>query len=221
MNHLHLMSFCTGLAAASALAQAQSGDTIFVNDFQTCPAAIALGDGSVRNLVTRAAVSYGSYPQQRLNADLTEWDGIWGHNSVNDPVTPWPGVGGASPVIQAFPRAGYFCAHFHAPADAGSRIGHFSNPTLIQGPNLTMAISRNGGDFVNNLPTAGCLAANVPSADANLVNWKFTANAPGSYCNLQVDSDYYVNVMFTDAQSTFHCGAAAVNCSLAVISYHN
>ena len=131
------------------------------------------------------------------------------------------GVGGSTPVITSFPRGGYICAHFHTVANANGLLGNFSNPSLVQGPNLTMAISRRGGDFASDLPTPGCVAANVPTADSNMVRWKFTANAPGSYCNLQVDSDYYVNLMFTEAGSDVECFPEVPICRLGSVSYHN
>jgi hypothetical protein len=84
-----------------------------------------------------------------------------------------------------------------------------------------MAISRRCGDFDDYMETVGCLARDIPTSDAVLVRWKFTANAPGSFCNLQPDTDYYVNVIIGDPASTDGCPAWSSTCTVGTVSYHN
>lgn len=93
-----------------------------------------------------------------------------------------------------------------------------------------MAISTRCGDFTQALPTPGCLAdaaygelpwTGVPTADKPLVGWKFTPNAPGSWCNLQPNQDYWVNLMFANPLDFFNCNAAESTCVLGTVSYHN
>lgn len=215
--------FAVFAACSIARAAYASADTIFSDGmdppFTGCPATIQTDDGP-RYRVTVSSVSYGVYQAQRTNLDVTDWDGLWGYNAVVGPVTPWPGVGGAAPVIVQFPRSGYLCAHFHTDAAAG-RNGSFSNPSYVAGPNVTMAISTRGGDFDTWLPTPGCLKANVATSDASLVRWKYSPNAPQDWCNLQPDTDYYVNVMFTNHASTTQCAPTAQSCVIGSVSYHN
>jgi len=215
--------FCLLLAlpATSAMADGVWGEVIFGDRFDasidSCPPVVTLPDGSTRNLVARASISYGVYQAERSNVDVTEWDNMWGYNNVQLP-TPrvWPGVGGAAPVIRVFPARGYLCMHFHTPANMSAFSGTFSNPSYVAGPDVTMAISALPGDFSAALPSPGCLVRDAPTSDHNLVLWKGTPNAPGSWCNLQPDSDYYANVTFA---SVNECSTA--NCVIGSVSYHN
>ena len=199
-----------GTTASIAVSPASAG---------SCPTTITTQYGT-RTLQTTSAISYGAYPQQRPSVDLSQWDNIWGHNSVSDAGTPWPGVGGSSPVLRSFGRGNYVGAHFRTTSST-SVSGNFSNPTLAAGPNATMAISTVCGDFSDHLPTPGCLVTNVATADANLVRWKMTANNPSGSCNLQPNTDYYVNWMLHDATSDTECPAGSTTCNLSAVSYHN
>jgi len=204
----------------SASAVGTSSDITVTAPVAGCPTTITTSDGP-RTLLTTSGISYGVYPQQRPNVNVTEWNNIWGYNNTTaSSPTPWPGVGGASPVLRNFTRTSYIGAHFRT-GSSTSWTGNFSNPSFAAGPNVTMAISTVCGDFSDHLPTPGCLTQDVPTADANLVKWKFTTNAPGSYCNLQPNTDYYVNMMFTDHTSTVECSAGLSVCNLSAVSYHN
>ena len=219
--------------ALPAMAGPLQDDGLFADGFDEstdCPAIIETPAGP-RTRVLRADISYGVYQAQRRGVDITEWDGLWGYNSVTGPVTPWPGVGGAAPVIRVFPRDGYIAAHFRTP-DSGSplRSGGFLNPSYVAGPNVVMAISRRCGDFTEHLDTPGCLVSTqygsppwtgVPTADMPLVQWKQTPSAPTAWCNLRPGTDYWVNAMFADPLDTENCRASATNCVLGTVSYHN
>lgn len=199
-----------------------------------CPAAITTPDGA-RTLLTTSGISYGVYPTQRPGVNLSEWTNIWGYNDTTSstPVA-WPGVGGASPVIRQFTRTSYVGVHFKTGSNT-AMTGSFKNPTFAPGPNVVMAISTACGDFSEHLPTAGCLAdhlvganpwTGIPTSDANMIQWKFTTNAPGSWCNLQPNTDYYVNMTFADHTDTGggtppECATTATTCNLAPVSYHN
>ena len=145
-------------------------------------------------------------------------------------------MNGAGPVIRDFLRTGYVAAVFKTPKPGdpnwkADRNGSFLNASFGGGPNVTMSISRKCGDFNADpsnigtgpgqyMPTKGCLRTNVPVGDANLVLWKFTSNAPGSYCNLQPDTTYYVNIMFTDPTSRTQC-PNPTKCVVATLYNHN
>jgi hypothetical protein len=221
------------LALTVMCSPALAADRLFADSFEapsSCAATITTPIGP-RTRVTVADVSYGVYQAQRRGIDLREWDNFWGYNNTTSPRVGWPGVGGASPVIRVFPRAGYLALHFRTPdlPAAASMTGGFSNPSFVAGPNVIMAISTHCGDFERHLPTPGCVVhresagadpwSGVPTSDANLAKWKFTPNAPGSQCNLQPATDYYVNV--TLANDATDCPIPRTSCVVGVVSYHN
>jgi hypothetical protein len=221
-RHIAAMSILA-LACGNSRAVDLWGQEIFHDAFEdagSCPSNIILPDGSERSLLVHANITYGNYPQVRPYVDVRFWDNVWGYNNTVSPQVGWPGVGGAAPVIGLFPRVSYTAAHFHTPVTSGSN-GSFSNPSYVNGPPITMAISRRCGDFDDYMETVGCLARDVPTSDAVLVRWKFTANAPGSFCNLQPDTDYYVNVIIGDPASTDGCPAWSSTCTVGTVSYHN
>lgn len=182
-----------------------------------CPAVAHTAWGD-KALVARAAITYGATGQRPRSLDISTWDGLLGFGETSIVATPWPGVGGAAPVIRSFPRNGYVCAKFRTPANVGTRSGNFSNPSYLRdlSPTLTMSISRNGGDFAGGLDTPGCLVRNVYAKDGNLIHWKGTPNAPASWCNLAPNTEYYLNITFGDTP-----GCAGATCALGVVSYHN
>lgn len=209
--------------AGTAFAQSYLNDALFADSFEVmgaCPAQINTPNGA-RALLYRSDISYGVTQPKRANMNLDQWDNLWGYNNTTSPMTPWPGVGGASPVVLAFRRGSYFGAHFKTPSVAAGMSGNFVNPSFFGGPNVTMAISTVCGDFSNYLPTPGCLREDVPTSDANLVLWKFTSNASDHWCNLQPDTHYYVNIKNTDPTSNLECPPNRGTCPVAPLSYHN
>lgn len=195
---------------------AVSDDTIYQNGFEAlaCPAIIMAPDGP-RTWLKRSNVGYGAYPGvngTRSNVDITEWDNVWGYNGTQPgPPWPWPGVSGSAPIFKNFRRDSYVALHFHTPAAPNPFLAStFVNPTANPGPGLTMAISYACGDFYASLPTAGCLKEDVPSADAPMVYWQFRDTSPATACNLMPNTDYWVNIMQTDRNSTVECSSSTV-----------
>lgn len=217
------IALAAALPCAAITASAQGNDALFATSFEitACPPLIDTPNGA-RALLYRSDISYGVGQATRQNMGLSEWDNLWGYNNTTTPgSTPWAGIGGASPVVLAFTRRSYFGAHFRTPTTPGTMSGNFSNPSFYGGPNVTMAISTVCGDFSDHLPTPGCLADDVPTSDANLVSWKFTPNAPNSWCILQPNTDYYVNIKNTDPTSNVECPVSRSRCPVAPVSYHN
>jgi len=185
------------------------GEVVFADAFEglaTCPSTVLVPDGTTRTRLFNSNISYGVFPPFRPAAYLGEYDNIWGHNTPYDGVTAWPGVAGAAPVIKEFHRWNYIAAHFRTPSTVSPGFAsRFVNPTAIGGPNSTMAISRACGDFANHLPTPGCLSRDVPTADAQMVYWQFSTWSPQTACNLETDTDYYVNIIQSDEDSHTEC----------------
>ncbi len=195
--------YCATTQAAGVYNGVTAGTCPVIPPTQGCPATVA----GLR-LVTRATVCTGALCLIPHSADLTTWEGLFG--------APWPGVGGAAPVIKGFPRDGYICAKFATPA-AATYTGTMYNPSYLRdlSPTLTVAISRTGGDWSTGLTTPGCLRSNVYASDAQLMLWKGTTNAPASWCNLPPGGTYYLNIRYGNP------GCGSVACALGIVSYHN
>jgi hypothetical protein len=179
-----------------------------------CPATITTATDGTRTLLGLSDVQYTLFNTVRHGVVLTEWDNVWGYNNntATSPV-PWPGVTGSEPRILAFKRDSYVGIHFKTPAAPQAGLaGTFINSASAGGPNLTMAISTACGDFSANLPTPGCVKANIPSADSLLSYWNFGGGNPAGVCNLAPNTDYYVNMMMTDKASTVECAASSQVC---------
>lgn len=220
-------------ALVPMLCMAQASDTIFDDGFEynslACPAVMVPPDGVPRTRKTSAGVSYGVYPATRL-VQLFEYDSLWGYNSTTGPVTPFPGVGGASPVINGVRNTDYVAVHFRTPAAPNGLTIEFNHPSYIGFPvnydrqYLTMVVSQQCGDFTLQFsPTQGCMREMVPASDAALVYAKFTPNAPTSWCNLYPDTDYYVNMMFShpDVICKTQSGNPTPICLMGTVEYNN
>lgn len=156
----------------------------------------------------------------RSSMTVTEWDNIWGHFNSTDAVKAWPGYGGSGTTLMQFARTNFLAAHFKTPANAtsGSTLnGYFIYPVNLPGPNADMKISKTCGDFSPDTSNPGCLATNVATSDEALVRWKFTPGNTAAYCILQPNTDYYVNIKFTDPNSTVECAAGSTICPLPTV----
>jgi hypothetical protein len=189
------------LLAASV--PAIGGDVIFANGFEggVCPSEITLPDG-VRTRQLVGDIGYGP-PGTRENVSLTEWDYIWGFATANDAAPePWPGVLHSTPYVRNFQRWGYVGLHFRTSSGPDGLWGRFSTYPP-NAPAITMSISRTCGDFSENLPAQGCLASDVPF-DGLLVSW-WLGTGPATWCPLEPESEYYVNITIADPQSDAAC----------------
>jgi len=103
-------------------------------------------------------------------------------------------------VFKQFHRWNYVAAHFHTPATVPPGMyGSYVNPASVASPYTTISISRACGDFAQQLPSPGCLARDVPSADTRTIFWQFNTSSPTIACDLRPDTDYYINVIQADA----------------------
>ena len=153
----------------------------------------------------------------RHAVDLTLWDNIWGHISESDDVTPWPGVPGTSPTIWTIGKTQYVGALFHTTSSLGLS-GHYVNVSYGRGPNLDMSISPTCGDFTGG-GQLGCVKTNIPSDGSALVSWRM--HDPSSFwCALSPNTDYYLNVRFTDPNTTGPgCVIGGTTCESTIENY--
>jgi hypothetical protein len=193
-------------AALSLPAQAALPEFIFHNSFDDPSSCSVPG-------LTRAFssdITYGAFTNPvRYAVSVVEWNNIWGHFNANDGVTPWPGVNGTSPVLQDFRRSNFLAAHFRTGTNT-SRFGSFYT-TYANSPNIDMAISRQCGDFT--YVEAGCIQTNVPRNAERLGTFTFATNN-ATKCILQPNTDYWVNMKYTNQVPTSGCPSGAEYCPL-------
>lgn len=201
-----------------AAATSQTSDTIFSDEFDAayvCPQSITTGTDT-RTLRTVSDIIYlPNTGHVRHNVDVTVFDNIWGHISELDGLTLWPGVPGASPTIKTIGKTEYVGAKFHTPANVLPTVnGTFKHVSYGGGPDLDFSISRVCGDFES---VEGCSISGAAADDNSMVRWRMGTGSR-FYCGLEPDTDYYVNIRFTDRTPTGpDCGSTA--CSSTIQQY--
>ncbi len=159
--------------------------------------------------VTYTDVYYGAYPANvRQGVNAQEWGALWGHFNPTDAELAWPARNGSQPTLISFRQNSYLAAHFKTGASTVP-YGFFLFPFLAA-PSMDMAISTTCGDFT--ATPSGCQAT-AGSSGGNLVSWTFATNNP-TKCILQPNTDYWVNMKYTDPNSTSVCGGGASICPL-------
>ena len=196
--------------------------TVLPVDNGGCPATIlsgGLGSQALTRLTT-STISYGIYPTPTRTADTRNWENIWGHASSTDNVTLWPGPDSSTPVIRDFGRTTYLAAQFHVPAGfsttAFGQYGHANNPP---GPPVTASFSTTCGDF-SPQPGTGCVVQQWPDDLSSALFWKSQSTNP-SFCPLQPDTDYYLNMKLSDPATTTWCSAGSATCVVYLQQLHN
>jgi hypothetical protein len=191
------------LLLLTAVSQTPPPDAIFqdgYDDGADCPALIqgSTGTLALREISDILYLPYDSHV--RRNMDVTQWDNIWGHIDEFDDLTLWPGVPGASPTIRTVARNEYIGARFHVPLDALPTLsGRFKHVRYGGGPNVDATISRSCGDF--EARAQGCRAVNWMSNDNPTLMWR-VSSSNRFYCHLEPGTDYFLNIRFTDPQTT-------------------
>lgn len=190
-----MISIAALLLAAATSQTAAEG--IYKDSFDAganCPATIDSPHGLL-NLRHVSDIWY--YPAGvRQTVDVTDFANIWGHISALDGLTDWPGVPGASPTIKTIGRHEYVAAAFHVPADALPTLsGIMKHVMYWGGPPIDASISRTCGDFDPAEPY--CSAYGSPPNDNAMLRWKL-GNAQRTYCRIDSDTTYFLNIRFTD-----------------------
>jgi hypothetical protein len=180
------------------------------------------GPANLTGRLMTSDISYGAYnPQARPDVDVTEWNNIWGYAGVTDPSPPmpWPGVDGAGPVIREFARNKFLAAHFNTGATPMIQ-GSWAYQSNIGGPNIDVVVSTVCGDFSENTTYPGCSLYNIYSdGQASLKYFSNGGNAGRTQCSLQLNTDYYLNVRYTDPTSSVECPAGSATCPMFLINH--
>lgn len=195
------MIHLAALLLASAVSQTSDG--VFQDSFDagaSCPASISTPTG---NLTLRRISDIWYLPGSghvRHNVDVTSWDNIWGHINELDALLLWPGASGASPTIRSIGKTEYVAAKFHVPGDVLSTLnGTFKHVLYGGGPNVDATISRTCGDFDTLEP--GCWIHDDPANDEAMLRWRLSSGNR-FYCHLDANTDYFLNIRFTDPHTT-------------------
>jgi hypothetical protein len=129
----------------------------------------------------------------------------------------WPGNFGDS-ISLSLNRNMYISAQFTTNLLSERGRFQFSTPGNTQGPAsaVTIAISECPGDFTTHLDQNVCLKSVGPSGS---MKWATDASASGSYCKLENNTTYYLNIVHsitaadnysTSACDSTYCGILAV-----------
>jgi hypothetical protein len=168
-----------------------TGDGIFRDgmDSDDCP------DGRI----VQSDIAYGDVTL--TDVDVTVFENLWGRVADSGPPTPWPGLSGSTPLILDFTKTGYLAAKFHTSPDPSDMLqGMFKYTSYpFMGPDLDVSISGQCADF--SPEQTSCVWSNVAPIDQGFLYWRFSAGDL-FHCQLQPDTDYYVNVRFNDPTAT-------------------
>lgn len=185
------------------------GQEIFNNSFddpKRPPAVLIVPDGTRRMYLPSSDIFYGVFRSPTRRVSTTEWKSVWGANGALVPLQDFPLVRGAAPTLANFARDSYVCVHLAMPFEIQTGLADsFVIPVEIGGPNVTMAISTQCGDFTNHLPTPGCIKRGVTTSGDKAVSWNTTGVNPNTVCNLVRGGDYYVNVIQVDQDRQTEC----------------
>ena len=196
------MIHIAALLLASAVSQTQP-DAILQDSFDAgaaCPASIETSTGTL-SLRRMSDIWYlPGNAHVRHNVNVTDWDSIWGHMTELDGQMLWPGAPGASPTIRSIGKTEYVAAKFDVPADVLPTLsGTFKHVMYGGGPNIDATISRTCGDFSTLQP--GCWVHDDPANDVAMLRWRVNSGNR-SYCSVQPGQTYFLNIRFTDPQTT-------------------
>ncbi|MBO9665098.1 hypothetical protein [Dokdonella sp.] len=209
-----MLPFVPLLLAASV---AVTDDAVLADGFEipftACSATIS-SPYAARSLLMHSYVTYGVQTiTNRPWVWLVEWDNIWGYSSAADTHrAPWPGVNGAGPVIREFGRYNYVGAHFNTGPNSANKYGYFIYPTNVGGPNIDLRISQTCGDFSDSPANPACSVPDKASDGSPTMRWWVKQGNVNTYCNLQPNTDYYLNIRFTNPSSTVECRASETIC---------
>jgi hypothetical protein len=192
--------------------------TVLPADNGGCPATIYTGNQALTRLTT-STISYGIYDLTRT-ADTRNWENIWGHVSNTDNAQLWPGPTSSQPVIRDFGRTTYLAAQFHVPAGfSTTAFGQYLHANNPPGPPVTASFSTTCGDF-SPQPGTGCVVQQWPNDFSSALFWKSQSQNP-SFCPLQPDTDYYLNMKLSDPATTTWCSAGSATCYVYLQQLHN
>ena len=187
----------------SVVAQASNTDN--------CPAG--------RQTIGDICYSYGLGSSCANASDVTKFENIWGRTGPSTPITPFPGAQFFA-VIKNLQKTGYIAAKFTVPEDLPlNQWGLFTHGETITGPNLTMKVSSQCGDFSTPIVEPLCLRTDMPPGQP-MVKWRVPTAAGVVGCTVVPGQTYFVNLKVTDPATT-HDDCSGATCKATVQHNHN
>jgi hypothetical protein len=199
-----------------------TADTIFKDGFEIfipgCPNTISAPGGS-RSILEVSDIYYGAdHTHYRHDWPVFKWDFIWGHAQYDDPEVAWPGINGSGPLINEFGRYDYVAARFNPGSNHTGYYGYLTYPATGGGPNIDIRISQTCGDFSAAPSNPACSKTGVVSSGDPSIYWRVGSGNVNLYCVLQPNTNYYLNIRFTNPASTTECRASQTECPITLIN---
>ena len=169
-----------------------------------------------RQTVADVCYSYSLGSSCANGTDVTRFETIWGRAAPAETPVPFPGRQYFA-VFKNMQKTGYIAAKFTVPLTGlpANQWGQFSHGETLPGPNLTMAVSSECGDFQPE--EASCVRSDQPPGGL-LSRWKVPTSATTG-CTLVPGQTYYVNFKMTNPPAT-HDDCAGSTCNVTVQSNH-
>jgi hypothetical protein len=151
---------------------------------------------------TTAQVCYaiGAGPINCTTRDMTQYSGLFGHQTPTDTAIDFPGYDGLSIVLKDASKAAgsYFATQFTMPAalDAHEFGKVYKGETYGTHP-MTFSISPTCGDFTSVPNASQCSGIQTVPSDSFGVAWKNSINTAIAACPLTPGQSYYLNFKFT------------------------
>lgn len=172
-----------------------------------------------RQTVADVCYSYSLGSSCANGTDVTKFENIWGRMAPQQTPTPFPGEQFFA-IFKNMQQAGYISAKFTVPATGLPPLqwGMFSHGESLSGPNVTMAISPQCGDFQP--ATSICLRSNMGPGDI-LTKWRLpTAAGIVAACDVVPGQSYYVNIKMTEPVPPTHDHCAGSTCKVTIQHNH-
>jgi hypothetical protein len=156
-----------------------------------CPVTPPAGGGAPAGRMVRGQVIVGAPNSTPLTLDFTKW--IWGYDKVRSVYLPFPQVHQDLRIL-AIPKAGYVAIPFRTDDRSPFRLTSKNDDRV---PQLTLAISREPGNFGGLPGDAGSVVQGAWSDGGPLINGKVIGAPSTAGAELQPNTDYYINVKAT------------------------
>lgn len=140
-----------------------------------------------------SGISYPTVPGSGYrNVDITIWDSVFGHRDSTDPITPFPGVAGASVGVLQFPGDRAVAIRFVA---AAHLLDTISQTSYLGGHLIDMAYSAVAGNFASELHNGSRMGVSTgeggPTTSTSLANKTL----------IVVGNTYFLNIRLSAPQS--------------------
>jgi hypothetical protein len=198
------------------------------NDYgfaQSTPATVTVGgpgDTCPAGRQTTATICYNynlANSSCIANADITDFNNIWGRTAPGGTAIPFPGTNYFT-VFRDFNKTQYIAAKITVPETGmnPSSFGIITHGETLPGPNVTVSISDKCGDFN---PTNPICVATDRTGGAIAAKWKLSSATQVNGCPLTPGETYYLNIKATNpTQTNSDCPTNSSICRMTIQSNH-